>query len=199
MIDATALRDIRRESPGEFYLAIATAAAVVAIGVEQGILLAIALSLFRHVRHSYRPNTAMLVPDASDQWTARQVRPRQETEPGLIVYRFGADLFYANHNRFTDEVRTLVEHAPTPVRWFLIDAGAITNIDYSAAQAIRDLLDELVRQKVNMIFVRVRPSLRSDMDRHHVTAAIGKARIFATFHEGLAAVRGSTPQMSADL
>jgi sulfate permease, SulP family len=47
MIDVTSLRDIRRESPGEFYLAVATAAAVVAIGVEQGILLAIALSLFR--------------------------------------------------------------------------------------------------------------------------------------------------------
>jgi MFS superfamily sulfate permease-like transporter len=57
MIDVTSLRDIRRESPGEFYLAITTAGAVVAIGVEQGILLAIALSLFRHVGHSYRPHT----------------------------------------------------------------------------------------------------------------------------------------------
>jgi MFS superfamily sulfate permease-like transporter len=50
MIDLRSLRDIRRESPGEFYLAIVTAAVVVAIGIEQGILLAIALSLFRHVR-----------------------------------------------------------------------------------------------------------------------------------------------------
>jgi hypothetical protein len=46
------------------------------------------------------------------------VTPGKETEPGLIVYRFGADLFYANHNRFTYEVRTLVEHAPTSVHWF---------------------------------------------------------------------------------
>jgi MFS superfamily sulfate permease-like transporter len=131
MIDMTSLQDIRRESPGEFYLAVATAAAVVAIGVEQGILLTIALSLFRHVRHSYRPQTTILVPDAFDRWTATTVTPGQETEPGLIVYRFGADLFYTNHNRFTDEVRTLVEHAPTPMQWFVVDAGAITNIDYS--------------------------------------------------------------------
>ena len=68
MIDVAQLRDIRRESPGEFYLAIVTAATVVAIGVEQGILLAIALSLFRHVRHSYRPHTMMLVPDATGRW-----------------------------------------------------------------------------------------------------------------------------------
>ena len=199
MIDATALRDIRRESPGEFYLAITTAAAVVAIGVEQGILLAIALSLFRHVRHSYRPNTTMLVPDASGQWTSTPVMTGKETEPGLIVYRFGADLFYANHNRFTDEVRTLVAQAPMPVRWFVVDAGAITNIDYSAAQSLHDLLEDLTRQRVGMVFARVRPSLRSDMDRHRVTRVIGETRVFATLHEALAAVRGSTQETPTDL
>jgi MFS superfamily sulfate permease-like transporter len=76
MIDATGLRDIRRESPGEFYLATITAAVVVAVGVEQGILLAMALSLFRHVRHSYRPHTMVwaprrrgpLAPGADDAW-----------------------------------------------------------------------------------------------------------------------------------
>ena len=59
----------------------------------------------------------------------------KETEPGLVVYRFGADLFYANIDRFVDGVRALVESAPTPVRWFIVDAGAITDIDYSAARA----------------------------------------------------------------
>jgi MFS superfamily sulfate permease-like transporter len=199
MIDVTSLQDIRRESPGEFYLAVATAAAVVAIGVEQGILLAIALSLFRHVRHSYRPHTTILVPDASGRWTATLVTPGQETEPGLIVYRFGADLFYANHNRFADEVHTLVEHAPTPVQWFVVDAGAITNIDYSAAQSLRDLLDDLAHRGVGTVFARVRPSLRSDMDRHRVTTVIGETRVFATLHEALAAVRGHTPLISLEL
>jgi high affinity sulfate transporter 1 len=199
MIDVTSLRDIRRESPGEFYLAVATAGAVVAIGVEEGILLAIALSLFRHVRHSYRPHTMMLVPDTSGRWTPTPVTPGKETEPGLIVYRFGADLFYANHNRFADEVRALVEHAPTSVHWFVVDAGAITNIDYSAAQSLRDLLGDLAHEGVGMVFARVRSSLRSDMDRHRVTAVIGERRIFGALHEALAAVRGGAPGMPVDL
>jgi MFS superfamily sulfate permease-like transporter len=127
------------------------------------------------------------------------VTPGKETEPGLIVYRFGADLFYANHNRFVDEVRTLVERAPTPVRWFIVDAGAITDVDYSAAQSIRDLLDELTRRRVCIVFARVNPYLRSDMDRHGITAAAGETRIFATFHEALAAVRGGAPGVPIDL
>ena len=189
MIDARGLRDIRRESPGEFDLAVITAAAVVGIGVEEGILLAIALSLFRHVRHSYRPHTTMFVPDETGRWTPMPVTPGKETEPGFVVYRFGADLFYANHDRFADEVRALVERAPTPIRWVIVDAGAMTDIDYSAAQSLRDLIDDLARQRVGMVFARVSPYLRSDMDRHRITAAIGETQIFTTLHEAVDAVR----------
>ena len=190
MIDLTGLRDIRRESPGEFALALTTAAVVVTVGVEEGIVLAIVLSLLRHVRHSYRPHTMVLAPDAAGRWMPVPATPGAETEPGLIIYRFGADLFYANDHRFTDEVRSLVEHAPTPVRWFIVDADAITDLDYSAARSIRELLDDLARQKVGVIFGRVSPYLKSDMDRHGVTAAIGEARVFTTLHEAIAAVRG---------
>jgi high affinity sulfate transporter 1 len=190
MIEVKGLRDIRSESPGEFYLAAITAAAVVAIGVEQGILLAIALSLFRHVRHSYSPHALMLAPDQADRWIPVPATPGKQTAPGLIVYRFGADLFYANANRFADEVRALVDCAPTPVHWLVVDASAITDIDYAAAQSVRDVLDDLKRRKIEVAFARVNPYLRSDMDRHHITPVVTDARIFATLHEAIAAVRG---------
>jgi high affinity sulfate transporter 1 len=190
MIDAKGLRDIRRESLGEFILAVGTAAVVVTIGVEEGIVLAIVFSLFRHVRHSYRPHTMVLEFDAAGQRIPLPATPGMQTEPGLVVYRFGADLFYANDHRFTDDVRALIEHAPTPVRWFVVDAEAITDLDYSAARSIRELLDDLARQKVGMIFARVGPYLRSDMDRHGVTAALGETRVFTTLHEAIAAARG---------
>ncbi|HSZ09078.1 MAG TPA: SulP family inorganic anion transporter [Steroidobacteraceae bacterium] len=186
MIDVRRLRGIRRESPGEYYLAIATAATVVALGVEQGILLAIALSLFRHVRHSYRPHTMILAPDATGRWFPIPATPGTVTEPGIIVYRFGADLFYANQNRFVDEVRALVAHAPTPIQCFIVDAAAITDIDYSASQSLLELLEELERQKVSMVFGRVNYYLRSDMDRHGITAVIGEGGIFPTLHEAIA-------------
>ena len=118
---------------------------------------AIVLSLFRHVRHSYRPHTMVLAPDAGGRWTPVPATPGAQTEPGLVIYRFGADLFYANDHRFTDEVRSLVEHAPTPVCWFIVDADAITDIDYSAARSIRELLDDLAHQSVGIIFARVSP------------------------------------------
>jgi sulfate permease, SulP family len=197
MIDVRTLRDIRRESPGEFYLAIATAATVVAIGVEQGILLAIALSLFRHVRHSYRPHTFMYKPDATGRWMPEPVKPGAVTEPGLIVYRFGADLFYANQQRFCDEVHELVAHAPAPLRCFVVDASAITDIDYSAARSLRDLIEGLQSKRVRMIFGRVSLYLRADMDRHRITAVIGQQNLCATLHEALQIAGAERPPSTA--
>jgi high affinity sulfate transporter 1 len=188
LIDVGGLRDMRRESPGEFTLAIITAAAVALIGIEQGILLAVALSLLRHVRQSYRPHTTVLAPNATGRWMPVPATPGVQTEPGLLVYRFGADLFYANENRFADEVHALVAQAPMPVRWLVIDGGAITALDYSAARTLRELCRELARSGVTLIFARVSTYLRSDMDRHAITEVIGPSRIFRTLHEALAAV-----------
>ncbi len=155
MIDLRGLRDIRRESRGEYRLAVLTALAVVAIGVESGILLAIALSLLRHVRHSYRPHTGVLVRDAQGEWQSTPCKAGAITEPGVLVYRFGADLFYANEQRFVDEVRRLVDGAPPPLRALVVDASAISDLDYSAAQALRKLVADLQQRRILLVFGRV--------------------------------------------
>jgi sulfate permease, SulP family len=189
LVNIKQLIDIRRESPGEFRLAVTTALAVVVIGVENGILIAIGLSLLRHVRHSYRPHTMVLVPNEEGHWLPEPAQAGQLTAPGLIVYRFGADLFYANDHLFDDEVRALIDRAPSPVHCLVVDAGAITDLDYSAGRAVIDLCAALAERGVKVIFGRVNRYLRSDMDRHGITPVIGTANIFSTLHEALAAVR----------
>lgn len=189
MIDIGALRDIRRESPGEFLLALVTAATVVTVGVEQAILLAMTLSLFRHVRHSYRPHTTILVPGHAGDWWPLPVARGRQTEPGLALYRFAADLFYANYSRFVDDMLALTHDAQPPLRCIIVEASAITNVDFTAAHAVRDLVRLLAAQGVTVIFGRVSPSLRADMDRHGITAAVGAAHIFTTLHDALATAR----------
>lgn len=184
LVDLKTLAGMRRESPGEWLLALTTAAAVAGLGVEQGILLAVLLSLMRHVRHSYQPHTAVLKEETG--WQEQPIAPGVQSAPGLIVYRFNADLFYANAFHFSDEVRSLVLGAPAPIRWLVVEADAITDIDYSAARTLQTLLKDLKAQGVEVIFARVGPDLRADMDRHGVTAMVGRDRIFATRHQALA-------------
>jgi sulfate permease, SulP family len=189
LVDLRGLREIRSESPGEFGLALITAAVVVLIGVEQGILFAIVLSLLRHVRHSYRPYTAVLVEEAG-QWRPIPAIPGAASAPGIVVFQFAADLFYANANRFAADVHGLVEGAPAPVKWLVVDAGAITNIDYSAARVIRDLQQELLARGVQLVLVHAEPSLLADIHRHRLGDVIGVDQIFHTLREALATING---------
>jgi SulP family sulfate permease len=187
LIDIRGMRDIRRESPGEFALALFTAAVVVLVGVEQGILLAMVLSLLRVVRHSYRPHTGVLCINKGDVWQLVPAFPGTVTEPGLVIYHFGAALFYANASLFAEEIRCLIEPAPVPVRWLVVDAEAITNLDYTAARIVRQLQKELSARGVVLAFGRVSPSLKADLDRHLLTEIIGPARLFDRLHDALAA------------
>jgi SulP family sulfate permease len=189
MVDVQGLRDILDESQGEFMLAIFTTAAVVAAGVEQGILAAVGLSLVRHVRHSYRAHSMVLIPDAKGRWEPTPAAPGLQTAPGLIVNRYGAELFYANADHFADQVRELIEKAPTPVKWLVLDAEAISNVDLSAAQTVRRLLEELSGKGVRVVFGRVSPYLLADIRRHRIAELIGEGRIFPTLHEALDAIR----------
>jgi sulfate permease, SulP family len=191
LVDLRGLRDIQRESPGEFLLAAGTAAVVVAIGVGQGIVLAMAYSLLRHVRHSYRPHSAVLVEDGGASWRPTPAVPGVESAPGLIVFQFGADLFYANADRFAGDVRGLVDRALTPVRWLIVDAGAITSVDYSAARVLRALVDDLSRGGVAVFLVHAEASLLGDLRRHRLTDVAAPGRAFNTLREALAVIRGA--------
>ncbi len=193
LIDLRGLRAMRRESPGEYMLAVTTAGVVVFVGVEQGIILAMCLSLLRIVHQTYRPHTAVLEQTPEGIWQLDPVVPGAVTEPGVVLYRFGAPLYYANANRFSEETRMLASTAPSPLHWLIVDAGAITHVDFTAARVVCELQKDLAAQGTGLVFAHVQSDLKPDLDRHHLTEVIGPNRIFDSLHEALAALRKSMP------
>ncbi len=186
LVDVQGLRDIRRESPGEYAVAMFTAVIVVLVGVEQGIVLAMVLSLLRVVSHSYHPHTGVLIPRETGPWPLLAPAPGVVSAPGLVIYRFGAALFYANAERFSDEIRELVG-SPCIVRQVLVDAEAITQIDYTAARVVRTLAEDLGQCGVELALGRVSLSLHADLVRHRLIDVIAPSRIFNRLHEALEA------------
>ena len=129
----------------------------------------------------------LLAPDATGRWVPKDVLPGMQTEPGLIVYRFGADLFYANEARFVDEVERLVEQALAPVRHLVVDASATTAIDYSAARSlVRDLIESLDGAWRDG---RLRPGEHASALRTWIATGSAPRSVhrgsFATLHEAL--------------
>jgi high affinity sulfate transporter 1 len=189
LIDFRGLAEIYRKAPREFLVAIITAATVVFVGVKQGILLAVVLSLLQHVRRNYRPHTAVIMQDAAEQWRMEDAVPGKMIEPGLVMFWFGSDLFYANVGYFAELARNLVVESPTPVRWLVIDCGAIPSLDYSAGQALKELKQDLAQSGVTLALARIQLRPHGHLERMGLVELIGRNRIFDSRHACLEAYR----------
>ena len=183
LIDYKGMADIYRLRKGEFAVAAITALTVVVIGVEQGILLAIALSIVVHIYHSYHPYDTLIRRDDDGSIHTAALADGTQLLPGLAAYRFGANLYYANASRFTEEIMDLVEAADPPLRWLALVGSAVGDVDYSGADSIRQVREELERKDVTLVLVDLSPVVRRQLDAYGLTAKIGEGNIYRSVRD----------------
>jgi len=158
-----------------------TAIVVVVIGVEEGIILAIVLSLIVHVKRHYTPRDAIVSWDEQGRFMLNKPGPGTVTEPGLIIYRFGVGIFYANAERLSEEVMGLVD-VPDPPRWFVLYADAIDDIDYTGAETLLELADHLAERRIVFAVAEASDVVRHELDRFGLTDKIGPEHYFDSLH-----------------
>jgi SulP family sulfate permease len=173
LIDVRGMRRILAERPVEFWVALITAASVVFIGVEQGILLATVLSLLAHTRHGYKAKN-IVVEAKGGHFYAVPLAKAAETLPGLVIYRFNHSMYYANSEQLSQEIRALAGLGPVPVAWFCIDLLAVDDVDFSAAAALRETCAELKERQVRLVFSDANDHVRHELDVSGVTDLIGQ-------------------------
>jgi high affinity sulfate transporter 1 len=188
MIDFAGFRELWGCSRKEFYVALFTASCVVLLGVEYGIVLALIVSLLDHVRRGYQPRTAVVVRDPEIHWRMEKTAPGIFVEPGVILYWFGTDLYYANAPHFCSEIRRLVEGSPG-VRAVIVDCGPVTSMDFTAGKALAELRSDLAGRGVTLALTRVTAGLRKDLDHQGLGADIGEQNLFRSRKQSLAAFR----------
>ena len=184
LIDVKGMRKIFHLSKAEFIVTAITTIVVVTVGVEQGILLAIVLSIIDHLRHSYRPFDALIAPTPSGPWKAMPVEQRHQAAPGLVVYLFGSGLYYANSTRFSQQILKLVEDAEPKIKWCAIEA-AITYIDFTAADTFQQVHKTLQKRGVTLVLSNVVDTVKKELDHYGLTALIGEEHFFDTLPEML--------------
>jgi sulfate permease, SulP family len=187
LVDFRGLAEIFRIKPREFAVALITAITVVLFGVGQGIIVAVVLSLLQHVRRSYRPHTGVIMRDAAGHWQLEDPVPGKMLERGLVMFWFGADLFYANAAFFAEQARKLIHDSPSPVRWLVVDATAITGLDFSAGRAMAELHQDLTKANVVLALVVVPARHHAELERMGLIDLIGAHRIFESRHACLSA------------
>jgi high affinity sulfate transporter 1 len=188
LIDIRGMRSIFAQRRSEFWVALITALMVVFVGVEQGILLAIALSLIDHTRRGYHPKNALLVPNDKGTWDAQPVATMREAAPGLMIYRFTHSMYYANSQQLSEEVTGLANNAQPPLRWFCIDSSAVDDVDYTAAETLRSLHGLLHEKGIRLVVAQVLEDVKSE-SRYELRQLFGDDAFFDTLGDVMTAYR----------
>jgi MFS superfamily sulfate permease-like transporter len=182
------MRSIFTQRRSEFWVALITTMMVVFVGVEQGILLAMALSLVDHTRRGYHPKNAVLVPNAAGTWLAQPVASMSQAAPGLLIYRFTHSMYYANSQLLTEEITSLANKATPPLRWFCIDASAVDDVDFSAAETLRALHGILEEAGIRLVVAQVMDDIKAE-SRYELDQLFGKDAFFDTLGDVMNAYR----------
>jgi MFS superfamily sulfate permease-like transporter len=181
LIDLDAVRRLRYVRRSEFELAVVSFAGVAFVGVLAGIAIAIVVSLLNFVRRAWRPHDAVLGRVHGLKGYHDVTRyPGTQRIPGLVLYRFDAPLFFANADYFRSRVRSLVEAAGPELRWFVVAAEPITDVDATAAEMLEELDRELEAAGVEFAFAELKDPVRERLVPYGLTERIGRHRFFPT-------------------
>lgn len=188
LFDMSTLRSLAHADWRELAVALVTLIGVLTLGLLQGIVLAIALSLLLLLAQAVRPHDAVLGEvKGVDGYHDVEEYPQGSRAPGLIVYRFDAPLFFANADYFQHRVRELIASSDGPVEWFLLDAEAITAVDSTAAQFLEETRRELASQGTLLVIARAKQPVRIQLSRLGLIEAIGKQRFYPSIRSAVEA------------
>jgi SulP family sulfate permease len=189
LIEVHELRELWRMRRSDFWIAAVCLVSVLALGPLRAVLIAFLLSLIDVIRRASRPETSALE-EAPDGSHFVPVDTGQAPGPsGLVIYRFGAPLYFANATLFIDEVEQLLDRTPTPVRWFVLDAEAMVDIDTTGAEVLRQAITMLAGCDVTFAISRANPSFLSWLEKYELLELIDESRIYPTNRHVAAAFR----------
>ena len=187
MVNVKSLRRIFGQSRLEFVAAISTAIITCIFGVQYGVVVAIIFSILNIFKHQWSPGAFVVGLDGVNGPTYTASRPGLESQPGLIVFRYTANLFFANARHYADDVRAIVTQAPHPVEWFVIDGSSLGKIDYSAGVELHTLFDFLEQNEITLALARADQHLSEVLTNLGLDQRIAEDRRFATLPEVYAA------------
>ena len=174
LFDIAGVRRLLRLRRSEFWLSVIGFLGVAVFGVLPGIGIAVGLSLLDFIRHAWRPHDAILgrVPNYKGYHDIER-HPDALQVPGLLLYRWDAPLFFANADLFRIRARAVVRGVQPPVRWLVVSAEPVTDVDTTAADALDELITDLARAGIELHFAEMKGHVKDRLRGYGVYQRLG--------------------------
>ncbi|CAN5813058.1 sulfate permease [soil metagenome] len=163
-----------------------TFAATLFVGIEEGIVVGVLVSLAALVYESSRPHVAVCgrLPD-SDTWLNVRHHPEAEETPGIVVFRIDSGLSFANAEYVRERVQILAVTEPAP-RDMVFDFSAVNGVDSTSLHGLGEIITDLEQHGIEPWFAGVKWPVTERLRRVGLDERVGPGRFY---HEVGAAVR----------
>jgi len=188
LADLPTLTWLAKVSRVELALSLITTIGVAWLGPMRGLGVAIALSVADFLRRAWRPHSAVLGRITNRKGYHDLARhPEAILAPGLVLFRFDAPLFFANADHFAQEIRAAINDRPEPIRWVVLAAEPITDIDTTAAEMLGGLLDEFTARSITLVVADMEGGVKDRLRLYGLTDRIGEQSLYPTIGSAMKA------------
>jgi high affinity sulfate transporter 1 len=194
LIEVGELRELWHMRRSEFWIAAVCLVSVLVLGPLRAVIIAFLLATIDVLRRASRPGTWVMREAQDGSHFVPENTNKGADTSGLIIYRFGAPLYFANATLFEEEVETLVTQVAMPTKWFVLDAEAMVDIDTSGAETLQHVFAWLTERGVTVALSRANQTTTDWLAHYHLQELIGENRIYPTNRHAIAAFREETSQ-----
>jgi SulP family sulfate permease len=202
LIDIPGAAEVYRVKRADFYLLVLTFLATLSLGIQWGILVGVAASVLLFLVRTTRPYFAVLgrIPESQTYLNVAR-HPHAETMPGIILVRVDAQFYFGNVSFLKETVRALVRDSETPVRYFVLEAAGVNDLDSAAAATLAELDAELAAQGVRLVLTRIKGPVRDVLHRTGLLEKLAaEGRVYLSTHRAIEVLRSgmSLPDLSPE-
>ena len=181
LFDLDEMRWLWRVRRSEFLLSLAALLGVTLVGVLEGLAVAIGLSLGDFVRRAWRPHDAVLGRiEGLRGYHDIDRHPEAAQIPGLVIFRFDAPMFFANAEHFQRRMARAIRSAQAPVRWVVVAAEPVTDVDTTAAETLREIVDEFEARGIQLAFAELKGPVKDRLRTYGLYERIGDEHFYPT-------------------
>ena len=174
MVEVSGVVRLYRLRRGEFALSMACFLGVALVGVIQGIFIAVGVALLAFIWRAWRPYDAVLGRvDGLKGYHDISRHPEAKVIPGLVLFRWDAPLFFANARIFQEHVCKAVADAPAPVKWVVVAAEPVTDVDITAADALAELDSDFHKSGMELCFAEMKGPVKDRLKRYGLFGELG--------------------------
>ncbi len=174
LVDINEAKNLWRVSKRDFWMMATTFIATIFFGIQEGLITGVFLSLGLVIYKSTYPHSAVLgkLPD-TPYYRNLDRFPEALNRKDVLVYRFDAQLYFANINYFIDTLCESIKSKGDNLNVIVINSQAINGLDMSAIYGLKTLIEDLKTRNIEVYFSEVIGPVRDMMKKTGIYDLVG--------------------------